>query len=206
MALGDTYASLSELKSQFSIGDSDDDSELLIALSAASSWVTSFCGRDFNKAASATARVFYASPTASVVWVDDISSTTGLIVKTDTSGDGTFDTTWSATDYQLEPLNGVSFGLTGWPYTVIRSVGSRVWPNHARSGVEVTAAWGWPAVPDRVKQATLIMAARLYKRRFSPEGVLGGFDAFGPVRVGTRLDPDVEAMLSIFAVNPIPAA
>ena len=45
------------------------------------------------------------------------------------------------------------------------------------------------------KLATLIQAARLFKRKESPEGVLGGND-FGIVRVGTRVDPDVEMLLA----------
>jgi hypothetical protein len=47
--------------------------------------------------------------------------------------------------------------------------------------------------PTHIEQATLIQAARLYKRRNSPEGV-AGFGEMGVVRVST-LDPDVEALI-----------
>jgi hypothetical protein len=59
--------------------------------------------------------------------------------------------------------------------------------------VRVTAKWGWPAVPDTVVQATLIQASRLYRRKDSPEGVLGSAE-WGTVRLG-RVDPDVYALI-----------
>jgi hypothetical protein len=195
MALGDDYATRAELAAAFRIGDADDDDQLDLAITAASQWVTQYCDRDFNQADSATARTFHAF-SSGMVWVDDISTTTGLLVATDDGDDGTYETLWVSTDYQLEPLNGMVGGLTGWPYTHIRAVGESVYPTGVdRPAVQITARWGWPAVPAAVKQATLILAARLYKRRDSAEGVLAGFD-FGPVRVGTRLDPDVEMLLS----------
>jgi hypothetical protein len=63
------------------------------------------------------------------------------------------------------------------------------------------AATAW--VNDRVRmastsapevvQATLLLAARLYKRRLSPEGV-AGWEDMGAVRVVAR-DPDVERLI-----------
>ena len=51
-------------------------------------------------------------------------------------------------------------------------------------------------MPAQVAQATLIQAARLYKRRESPEGVLGNAE-WGSIRL-SRVDPDVAALLSRF--------
>ena len=202
MALGDPYITSPELAEAFRIGDSDEDIQLDLAASAASSWVTSWCGRGFNKAAEASARTFHAS-NSGLVWVDDIATASGLIVATDDTDDGAYETTWASTDYQLEPLNGMVDGMSGWPYTRIRAVESTTYPyTTSRPAVQVTAVWGWPAVPDAVKQATMILAARIYKRRDSAEGVLGGFGDFGPVRVGTRLDPDVEMLLSPYRKQP----
>lgn len=196
MALGADYATTDELKEEFHIDDAEDDAVLARSIAAASAWVTSHCGRDFNVADTASARVFRRSSPQSV-WVDDISTVTGLIVATDEGDDGTYDTTWSSSDFELEPLNQVFNGITGFPYEHIRSVGTRLFPAGQRAAVQVTATWGWPAVPGAVKKATLILAARLYKRRDSAEGILGGGE-FGAVRVGTRLDPDVQALLSTY--------
>jgi len=44
-----------------------------------------------------------------------------------------------------------------------------------------------------VVQAVLMLAARLYKRRQSPEGV-AGWDELGAVRIMVR-DPDIERLL-----------
>lgn len=44
-----------------------------------------------------------------------------------------------------------------------------------------------------VRQATMLLAARLYKRRLSPEGV-AGWEDMGAVRVVSR-DPDIERLI-----------
>lgn len=197
MALGDAYATAEELEAEFRIDDAVDSAHTDLAVRAASSWVTAYCARDFNKTTAATARTFSYGGGESV-WVDDFHTVTGLLVATDDAADGSFATAWTTDDYELAPLNGIVAGQSGWPYTRLRSVGSRIFPAYRdRALVRVTAQWGWPEVPPAVKKATLIQAARLYKRRDSADGVLGGSD-FGPVRVGTRIDPDVEALLAPF--------
>lgn len=204
MALGDDYVTASELKAELGITDTVDDTQLELAIDAASSWINAYCERDFNQASAATARVFQPlSPF--VCYVDDIASTTNLAVKTDVSSLGTYTETWSTTDYELRPVNAIVNGQAH-AYTSILSVQSRTFPYARRSPVQVTAIWGWPAVPKQVKKACMVQAARLYKRRFSPEGVLGGAEGMGPVRVGHKLDPDVCALLSAFRRDPSPVA
>ena len=61
--------------------------------------------------------------------------------------------------------------------------------------VEVTARWGWPSVPQAVVDATYIRAAAIVRRKDSPEGVLGGFDGGGAVRVSIFNDPDLVRLL-----------
>lgn len=61
---------------------------------------------------------------------------------------------------------------------------------------KVTARWGWPDTPPDIAQATLIHAARLFKRRDSVTGVEGGTSFAGPIRVSLYLDPDVERLIS----------
>lgn len=50
--------------------------------------------------------------------------------------------------------------------------------------------------PDEVRLAVIITAARLYKRRMTPEGV-AGFGDLGVVRV-SAIDMDVEQMIDPF--------
>lgn len=65
--------------------------------------------------------------------------------------------------------------------------------------LEASGAWVYDRVsPSAVRrpevvQAVLLLAARLYKRRLSPEGV-AGWEDMGAVRVVAR-DPDIERLI-----------
>ena len=185
-----SYVALSELKSALGITSSTDDAFLNLAIDAAEQSINDLCGRKFTADGSASARTYRAQPYICVT--DDISTLTGLVVKTDTANDRVFDTTWSSSDYQVEPLNNL---VKGRSVNNLRAVGDYTFPVYGDglASVEVTAKWGWPAVPDPIEQATLMMASRLYGRKASPMGVIGVGD-FGPVRI-SRSDPDVAHML-----------
>jgi hypothetical protein len=119
-------------------------------------------------------------------------------LKTSSQADGTFDITWSPSDYQLEPLNGNLDGLE-WSYDKIRAVGDYLFPTvNANYGeqalVQVTAVFGWPAVPEPITQATIIQASRIFKRYDSPLGV-AGFGDLGAIRVSRFLDPDMAQLV-----------
>jgi hypothetical protein len=185
-----TYVTVDELKAQIQVGDSYDDGAISLALSAASAEVDQYCGRNFDVDASVTVRTFRAD--GEYVETSDIATTTGLIVRVDTLGDGTFPVTVAAADYVLEPLNGVGVdGRVGWPYTAIRFA-DYDFKDRVRPTVQVTARFGWLTVPEAVKQATLLLAARNFKLREAPLGV-AGFGDFGAVRV--RDNPIVATIL-----------
>lgn len=196
MALGDNYATLAQLKDYLGIGTQTSlDEKLNDALSSASREVELFCNRQFNKDTVVSARV-YQPNSCKAVDVDDFHTTTGLIVKTDNACTGTFDTTWAASDYELSPYSGVVDGQPGHPFDRITAVGGRYFPQvwqRRRGIVEVTAQWGWAAVPAPVKQATLILAAQTFKLADAPFGV-AGMSEFGVVRV--RDMPQVQAKLA----------
>jgi len=87
------------------------------------------------------------------------------------------------------------------PATRIRAIGDYLWPvyeprnvNSNQASVQVTGVFGFATVPTAVRQACILSALRQYKRYESPTGVLG-FSDLGAVRVGTKLDPDVERMI-----------
>lgn len=195
MALGDSYATLAELKTRLDINDTNDDTRLTEALSAASRGVEKFCGRQFNKVAVASSRVYYAQ-TRCWTNVDDFHTTTDLVVKTDEGNDGTYETTWSTSDFQLVPLNGIVDGESGWPYSTIHAVGARYFPSASlRAPVQVTAQWGWNAVPAPVKEATLILAEDVFKLADTPFGA-GGFGDFGRIRA--RENPHVVMLVGAY--------
>lgn len=189
MALGDSYATLTELKTRLQIPDNADNDRLTEALAAASRGVEEFCNRQFNDAGSASARV-YRPDSGRLVKVDDCHTTAPVVTV-----DGT---TYPSTDYELEPLNGVVDGQPGWPYWRIRLV-NRVFPWSRKANVSVTARWGWAVVPAPVKEATLIAAEEVFKLRDTPFGV-GGYGDFGIVRV--RDNPFISRMLSTYQRDP----
>lgn len=186
-AIGQPYISVTEFKS-YLVGPananlSGQDDQFEDAISTASREIESYCARQFNKAESATAREF--EPDSSYwCYVDDFWTTTDLVVKLDSSGDGSFSTTLSASQYELSPANGVVDGMTGWPYSKIRLLGGTFpcsYGGRSRT-LQVTAKWGWAMVPAPVRAATKIMAAETWKLKDAPFGVLG-LDEFGVVRV-----------------------
>ena len=201
-----TYATLSELRRHLAIDDAYDDPSLAFALEVATQKVDDHCGRTFATATVATARTFRSVDPYRLVLDPgcDIQSTSGLIVKTDDDDNGTYESTWTVdADYVLDST-GVGFnGASGWPYTEIVAVGSRTWPTATlRRAVQVTALWGWAAVPDPVKQATLLLAAEQWKLKDAPFGV-AAFGEFGALRV--RDNPMVAGLLARYR-HPVTSA
>ncbi|MGI5493879.1 hypothetical protein [Microtetraspora malaysiensis] len=191
-----TYCTLDELHEH--IGDTGSvlpDGPLQQAIDAASRWIDSYCGRRFWLDDTAQVRL-YRPDDPCRTWIDDIGTATGLVIKTDTGGDGTWATTWASTDYQLEPLNAPAGG-SAYSWRRIAAIGSLLFPVSARRPtLQITARFGWSAVPDAITEACLLRAAMLYKRRDAPLGV-AGFGDFGPVRVA-RNDPHVTELLAPF--------
>lgn len=112
----------------------------------------------------------------------------------DTTASGSYST--SVTDYQLLDLNAATHG---WPYTELRS-GAGQWPLPAleRVGlIRIAGVWGWPAVPQPIRETCLLMVARLVNRKGSPLGLAGGFGEFGAMRVfGEGWDQDAVARMA----------
>lgn len=190
------YATLDELKVFVGIPalDEQDDATLTLALDSASAQIDAFCDRTFTADAEVTSRL-YRAELGGVITVDPISTLTGLVVETDDDGDGTFETTWDTSDYRVEPINAAALGE---PWTRIIALGTRWFPRlRYRPGVRVTATYGWPggAAPAPVKQAALIQASRLWKRKDAPFGVAGSVEFGSEVRLLAKLDPDVESLL-----------
>lgn len=194
MAIENGYATLDEVKAALRITDNVDDALLELAIESASREIEGFCERVFYDVGTQT-RVFQPDD-AYVTQIDDLQSLSNL----ETSSDGTsWDTTWTASDYQLEPLNGIAGGLSQ-PSTRIRAVGDYLFPiwsvlniNQHEATVRVTGTWGFATIPTAIKQATVLYSMRQFKRYDSPLGV-AGFGDIGAIRV-SRFDPDVEAML-----------
>lgn len=188
--LGKLYATVASLKSRFADTVTTDDAEYHQACFSASRAIEQICQRVFYRSASATVRKFIASDLYCLKFADTDTFAGDLVsasaVKTDDGGDGTFETTWASSDYELGPVN-ASAGPEARPYTTLEAIGSHTFPipygrGESRYRVEVTGVWGWPSVPYAVKEAALILAADFFKLKDAPFGV-AGFGEFGVVRV-----------------------
>lgn len=189
------YATLAEVKSALRITDSIDDSLLEMAIESASRLLDSYTARSFYNAG--TAARYYAATNDYQTDIDDAVSISE--VATDFSADGTYDTIWQASDYEVLPLNGRVDGLPV-PYNGLRAIGDYTFPIYNGEGlVKVTGVWGWSAIPIAIKQATIIQASRIFKRLDSPLGVLSSPD-LGFIRVGSRLDPDVAQLVDPYRI------
>ena len=188
MAITNGYCTLEQIKASAGITDTVDDTLLELAVEAASREIDSATERQFFQT---SATRIYTPRDSFVTEIDDLVSLTTL--KTSTAADGTFDETWTSTDYQLEPLNGLA-GAIEVPANQIRAVGDYTFPvSGGEATVQVVGTFGFSSVPTAITQATVILGSRIFKRNDSPLGV-AGFGDIGVIRVG-RLDPDVEAMI-----------
>lgn len=149
-------------------------------------------GRFFTKDASAQSRIFMPPPgrgrfpdgwaesenpwratgAKRVLQIDDLVSVTSITI--DEARDNTFSTTLTTNDYELLPRNAAK-GPESWPYTQIEltSWGSHwAWLPSAR--VKVTGVWGWPSVPEPIKNACIDLTR--IRRNEIPEGLQASED------------------------------
>lgn len=187
MALGDPYASLTDIKNylKLPLADTTRDANLSAALASATGDIEKHCHRQFNLDTTATQRI-YEPDNWREVRVDDFGTLTGLIVDVDNSGTGNFSQTLATSDYEVYPLNGIVDGTPGWPYNRLLVVSGNWLPvlTFGRRGtVRVTAKYGWPAVPAPIKQACLIIAAQKFRLADAPWGVAGMTEFGTAVRI-----------------------
>lgn len=201
MAITNGYATLTQIKAYMSISDNTDNDLLEDLIESASRSIDRIANRRFYLDANASARLYRAYSDI-FVYVDDIGTTSSLVVKTDSNGDGTYAKTLTLNqDYILDPLTASSLNR---PFTQLTMVSNtETWPifpgltqNGLRPGVQVTARWGWPSVPDDINMACLILTADLYKRKDAPGGILGLGD-LGVVRM-SPIGRDVTAMVRAY--------
>ena len=197
MALTNAYCTVAQLRTQFGDSGSSLSLELLErAINATSRAIDKYCGRRFWIDSVVQTLTFpVEEDVTDLVWIDDIATTTGLIVKTDDTGDGSYATTWTiGTDFRLEPRNADKHGPS-YAWWRIQATGNKRFPGPALiDPVQVTAKYGWSVVPDEIEQACILRAAAIFKRNEAPFGV-AGFGDFGVVRI-TRRDPDVLELLN----------
>lgn len=191
------YVTTAEMKTILNLTGSTYDAELDLAVSAASRGIDARTGRRFSADTSASSRTFYTLSPAFLTVGDflELSSVSWLY-------------NGALTDFKAELALVPSPPLkAGPPWGALRTVpdnttgtGLTALPSSS-STITVTAKWGWPAVPDAVKQAARILAARYFRRpREAAFGVAGlGVDS-SAVYV-SKYDPDVDALLEPYCLR-----
>jgi len=191
------YCTLAEVRSACRIpaADTSEDPMLESIIEAASRRIDGYCGRFFYTVT--TALNLYPTSIYTTA-IPDLSSTSGLIVKTDDKGDGTYSKTWTSGQYQLNPTD---TALNGKPYTRILATGGNVFPIYVvpkLPTLQITGTWGWAAIPDDVREACILLSMRMYSRYNSPLGV-AGFSDMGAITV-RAIDPDVRDLLAPYQI------
>lgn len=201
MAITNGYATLNEIKAVLGISDTTDDTELEDCVETASRDVDAYCGRGrkFWQDSEAVARTYFPHDLR-YLYVDDISTTSGLVVKVDLDDDGTYETTLTInSDFMVHPVNAArEYPVRPWTRIVLLDGTLTGWErlSSGRPFVEVTAQFGWSAVPDAVKRATLLQAKTLFKADDTTFGTFQTMD--GGARTVPRMDPIAAARLETF--------
>jgi hypothetical protein len=195
MAVTNGYCTLQELKDRQAITtvDATRDTYLEDMIEAASRWIDNHTGRRFY---AATETRYYSPRWTDLILVDDLLGVTTL--KTDEDGDRTYEVTWAATDYDLEPYNAPLLSPPG-PYFMIRVTpqGLYSFPGQTKS-VQIAGSWGYAsAAPEAVKEACLLLSARLWKRKDVILGV-SATTQLGPLMLKVPEDKDIIALLEPF--------
>lgn len=182
------YTTVDAVKLRLDRTDDRADATLSAIISTASRAIEMMTNRRFDR----VVETRYFGPSGS--WyaeVDDFVSVTSIA--TDIDGDRTYTEVWSATDYEIEPVNAPS---TGFPYTqiVIRPKGTKSFPVLRRS-IRIAADWGWPSVPPAIEEATILQTLRLFKRIDAPYGIVGSTD-LGNLATIPRVDPDISMLIA----------
>jgi hypothetical protein len=212
------YVTAAEIKAATNKTQTDDDTIFAALATAASRAIDNYCNRPdgFVSVSVATARV-YAGSGRSWMPIDECTSISLVAVK-NAATDTTY-TSWATTDWTAFTGDPERPNFNRTPYTAIMCTAGGDYSAFlngqyiTRSGfrpdpdndtyrgvptVQVTAKWGYAAtVPDAIKQAALVLAARWYKRGESSWSDVLASGEMGQLMYRKALDPDVKFMLSM---------
>ncbi len=184
------YVDKNTLKTWMGLSGSTQDDNLDVALDAASAAIDAYCGRQFTISAAVETRL-YDCEFMDYADVDDIATTTGLVVKTLNADGSVAETLTLNTDYYLAPYNADKLDPI-LPFTkIIMAI------EYLKKGID----------EKQSTQATLIQASRFFQRKNSPMGFSGNPETGQPAVVFlSELDPDVKNLVKSFKKTTITLA
>lgn len=211
------YATAAELRTQIEktgITGAASDAALGVILEGVSRAIDAYYNRPdgFVAISSATAR-YYAGQGMPYIFIDDCIEITLVAVK-ESPTDTTY-TSWAATDWTAFSGDPQDPNFNSLPYTAIMTNPSGDYPlfisgaYSTRAGfrpstgvtrgvktVQVTAKWGYAAsAPPLIKEVTLILSARLYKKGLSAHMDIVSADQFGQMAFRELSSTELKLML-----------
>lgn len=194
----DLYCTPEQLKSGSGVTDNNDDREILDACRSVSRWIDGHCNRVFAR----RSLTWLVEPCGyySIKTPDLVSVTT---LKTDNDADGTFEVTWTTSDYELQPVN-AALEVEPQPYTSIAAVGSYLFPiRTSRQGrpprAQIVGVFGWPSIPSGVRTAAGLLATDYLQAIGMKFGVM----SFGDYAVRAKLNGPAMEMLNKHRLDPV---
>lgn len=166
MTITNGYATLAEFKIWMSVRgggtstDTNDDAAIEDIIELVSRYLDNETGRRFFKNSTDETRYFQTDNSYSCE-VDDLSAAP-TTVSVDYSDQRSY-TDLDSGDYELEPVSAL---LDGKPYTklFIAPTSDAYFPL-SRRGVKILAKFGFPSVPEDIKNLTLAIAHNVYSAR-----------------------------------------
>ena len=156
---------------------------LTSAIRSASRQIDRYCSRHFY---TVTERRLFMPTDALVLTIPDLLTLTSIYVDEHPDrpqADADYDRQWSTEHYVLEPQD------SGWrvePYTRIRACAPERFPRGVAEGVAINGTWGYqPTVPEDIRIACGMIAARIYQELRTPSGYTVGGE--GPERAADPL-------------------
>lgn len=159
-----------------------DDTEIEAAINAAEQQLDIACQRRFVVASGATARL-YAPQTLTLLRIHDTTTVTAVV------NNGV---TVAAANYQLEPVNGLTWAGETVPYTQVRLLGTGEWDFgdfDGKASISVTGTWGWAAIPAPIVEACKVLAKDILGNRDVRFGLVAVTEAAG---ISARTNPIVR--------------
>lgn len=208
---GDAYLTVEEFKARTRSASTTNDDAISAALLSASRQIDGHCGREFNQSESDEYR-FFDVPFGTRYWngfdfggrgfwgpspleLGDVVSVTE-IASDDGSGD--YATAWDVDSYVLYPRNEA---IKGKPYREARRTPNGSWAITSYP-IRVAGVFGWPAVPDPIKQACFLIANREKSLYDAPFGLSGGGE-MGALDMTVSLTPIIKNMLKPYVVRVV---
>lgn len=179
------YLTVAQFKTYLRSELTGEDTNYDNAIQAAELWIDGRLGRKMIVATTTTARTFRPIGNSRTLVINDCTAVTSVVEN------GT--TLTVNTQYELEPLNGLSNAGESWPYYKLVKPYNTWFSTTNLASVVVTATWGWAAIPQMVYEACAIVAKDYFEQRDVTHGIIGVADVGG---VGTRENRLVRDMIT----------